>query len=138
MGMRRAVAIGLAAVAVLPRPAAAEPPLTMTCHLLRHGVPSADPTTFVLLGDDLFARSAAGNVRISAAGAPLALGTSRDDGVVTQTFADHTRNDRVVTRRVYWKQGVAPRRLRFSERYDFAAQTLTVSGEAKDICHHQG
>ena len=126
-----------AATAVAPASAQGGPPLTMTCHLLYRGQPSPEATVYTLVGNTLSSTQSGRTTRLSRAGAPIPLGRSVDRGVVTQSFADHTRRGPVVTRRVYWKEGAAPRRLRFTETYDFTRQTVTIPGEG-DSCHHAG
>lgn len=130
----------LAVFAATGGPAMAQksPPLTMTCHPLIRGMPSQDETVYTLVGDTLFSKSIGETRKISTAGSPMYLSRSVDRGVPTLTWASHTRNGAIVTRRVYWKEGSKPRYLRFSETYDFTRQTITGSDDPADTCHHDG
>ena len=121
-------------------PAAREgPPLTMTCHYLLAGWPDPQGTTHELRGRNLYSRSAAGRTLISTEGRLVPLGRGIGaHGSVTLTFASHRRAGSVVTRRVFWQVGDGPRRLRFTERYDFARRRVTISGERGDVCHSNG
>lgn len=130
--MRRLIAPLLAAAA--PLSAGADPAPAMTCYLAG----SPEPTTFVLLGDDLVARTSRGSERVSTAGSPLLVRTDEEGGAAVRTYADHSRNGAVVTRRVYVRHGEGPRQLRYAERYDFAAQTIVRVGEATDTCRRAG
>ena len=119
-------------------PLTAAPQLTMSCHELLNGEPMGDPTEFFLIGSDLFTKAAGQVVRISTAGKPLFLSHNVSGGISTSTWAEHFREGFVISRRVYWKRGSGPRRVRYTERYHFRNQVLKRSDQRGDACHHDG
>lgn len=110
--------------------------LTMTCHPLLQGEPMAEETDYILKGDDPFSKVAARTERISTGKQPLFLSRDLDRGIPILSWAQHVREGNIITRRVYWKTGNGPRRLRMTWRYDFDKQTISATGERGDLCHH--
>ena len=134
-GAAMLAALGAVSAGASPLPRR-EPALVMTCHPLLNGEPMNEVTSYSLVGPDLFTQAAGRTLRISNAGKPLFLSRDLDRGLPVFSWADHLRAGQIVVRRVYWKTGDGPRRLRSTERYDFQRQTLTRSGIRGDTCHH--
>ena len=134
--MKSAIVIAVLGT-VLAGPAAAQyrGPLTMVCHPLLRGVPMDAPTKYEALGRSLYSQSEVGRTLLSSEGVQVPLGRFVQRGVTTRTFASHTRDSSLIIRRVYWQTGTGPRRLRFSERYDFQRQRITSTGTTGDNCN---
>jgi hypothetical protein len=117
-----------------PDPSA--PSLSLDCHLLFRGVPMKEPTTFQVIGKDLYGVNGPIRTRLSEEGVPVALGKAREaDGTVVESFASHTLNGTTLQRTVYWKKGSGPMKPAFTETYDFRARTVTSSTDRADFCH---
>lgn len=115
------------------------PSLSMDCHLLYRGVPMKEATTYQVIGNELYGISGPIRTRLSQAGAPVSLGTSKEaDGTSTESFASHTVNGTTVERTVFWKKGAAAMKPAFQETYDFKAKTVVSSTDKSDFCHANG
>lgn len=135
-----ATLVALAAQAQTPdKPAAAAPSLSLDCHLLYRGVPMKEPTTYQVIGKELYGVSGPIRTRLSEDGTPVTLGNSREsDGTVVESYASHRLNGTTLVRTVYWKKGSAPMKPAFTETYDFKARTVTSSTDRADFCHADG
>lgn len=140
VGAALATLVALAAQAQTPAaPAAAAPSLSLDCHLLYRGVPMKEPTTYQVIGKDLYGVSGPIRTKLSEEGTPVTLGNSREaDGTVVESFASHRLNGTTLERTVYWKKGSAPMKPAFTETYDFKARTVTSSTDRADFCHADG
>ena len=112
--------------------------LSMSCHELLGGVPLRTPIVYDVVGANLFRTSVEGErIIISSAGDRRYLSTSRDKGRTIQSYASHVLHGQVLDRQVFERGDGGPYRLRFTERFDFAAQRYTSSfSGAADQCHH--
>lgn len=120
-------------------PATSPPSLSLDCHLLYRGVPMKEPTTYQVIGKELYGVSGPIRTRLSEEGTPVTLGNSREaDGTVVESFASHRLNGTTLERTVYWKKGSAPMKPAFTETYDFKARTVTSSTDRADFCHADG
>ncbi len=139
-GAALATLVALAAQAqTQAAPAAAAPSLSLDCHLLYRGVPMKEPTTYQVIGKELYGVSGPIRTRLSEEGTPVTLGNSREaDGTVVESFASHRLNGTTLERTVYWKKGSAPMKPAFTETYDFKARTVTSSTDRADFCHADG
>ncbi len=137
-----AVLVSLIATAVQAQTtpsAAGAPSLSLDCHLLYRGVPMKEPTTYEVIGKDLYGVSGPIKTKLSQEGEPVTLGTSKEaDGTTVESFASHKLNGTKLERTVYWKKGTAPMKQAFSETYDFKARTVTSSTDRADFCHADG
>ena len=115
------------------------PSLSMNCHLLYRGVPMKEATRYEVIGNELYGISGPIRTRLSQAGAPVSLGTSKEtDGTQIESFASHTVKGTTVERTVYWKKGAAAMKPAFQETYDFKAKTVVSSTDKSDFCHANG
>lgn len=132
--------MALAAQAQTTTPSAAGPPsLSLDCHLLYRGVPMKEPTTYQVIGKELYAVSGPIKTKLSQEGAPVTLGTSKEaDGTMVESFASHKLSGTTLERTVYWKKGTAPMKQAFTETYDFKARTVMSSTDRADFCHADG
>lgn len=139
-GAALAILVALSAQAQTPdTPATAAPSLSLDCHLLFRGVPMKEPTTYQVIGKELYGVNGPLRTRLSEEGAPVTLGKAREaDGTVVESFASHRLNGTTLERTVYWKKGSAPMKLAFTETYDFKARTVTSSTDRADFCHAGG
>ena len=139
-GAALATLVALAAQAQTPdTPAAAAPSLSLDCHLLYRGVPMKEPTTYQVIGKELYGVNGPLRTRLSEEGTPVMLGKAKEaDGTVVKSFASHRLNGTTLERTVYWKKGSAPMKLAFTETYDFRARTVTSSTDRADFCHADG
>jgi hypothetical protein len=120
-------------------PASGTPTLSMDCHLLYRGVPMKEATSYQVIGNELYGISGPIKTKLSQAGTPVTLGTSKDaDGTVMESFASHTVNDTTLERTVFWKKGAAAMKSAFKEIYDFKAKTVMNSSDTSDFCHANG
>jgi hypothetical protein len=120
-------------------PAAVAPTLSLDCHLLYRGVPMKEPTTYEVIGKDLYGVNGPIRTRLSAEGAPIALGTAKEaDGTRVESFASHKLNGTTLERTVYWKKEGGPMKQAFTETYDFKARTVMSSTDRADFCHANG
>ncbi len=132
--------VALAALAQTPdTPAAAAPSLSLDCHLLFRGVPMKEPTTYQVIGKELYGVNGPLRTRLSEEGTPVTLGKAKEaDGTVVESFASHKLNGTTLERTVYWKKGSGPMQPAFTETYDFKARTVTSSTDRADFCHANG
>ncbi len=113
--------------------------LSMECHLLYRGTPMAEPTFYRVIGNELYGISGPIKTKLSQAGVPVSLGSSKDaDGSVTESFASHTLSGTTLERTVFWKKGGAAMKPAFKETYDFKASTVVSSTDKTDFCHAKG
>lgn len=142
------MAVGAQAQTTAPAPTPAQasapsatgtPTLSMDCHLLYRGVPMKEPTSYQVIGNELYGISGPIRTKLSQAGAPVTLGTSKEaDGTIMESFASHTVNGTTLERTVFWKKGSATMKPAFKEIYDFKAKTVMNSSEKSDFCHANG
>jgi hypothetical protein len=129
---------GAPAQATAP-PANTTASLSMECHLLYRGTPMAEPTFYRVIGNELYGISGPIKTKLSQAGTPVSLGSSKDaDGSVTESFASHTLSGMTLERTVFWKKGDAAMKPAFKETYDFKASTVVSSTDKTDFCHTKG
>lgn len=115
------------------------PSLSMDCHLLYRGVPMKEATSYQVIGNELYGISGPIRTKLSQAGTPVTLGTSKDaDGTNTESFASHTINGTTLERTVFWKKGASSMKPAFKETYDFKAKTVVSSTDKSDFCHANG
>lgn len=120
-------------------PPIAAPILSMECHLLYRGRPHPDPTYFRVIGNELYGVSGPIKTKLSQAGAPVSLGSTKEaDGSTTETFASHTVTGTTLERTVFWKKHGAAMKPAFKETYDFKASTVVSSTDKMDFCHSKG
>lgn len=115
------------------------PTLSMDCHLLYRGVPMKEPTSYQVIGNELYGISGPIKTKLSQAGTQVTLGTSKEaDGTMVESFASHTVNGTTLERTVFWKKGSAAIKPAFKETYDFKAKTVMNSTDKSDFCHANG
>ncbi|MCC8432318.1 hypothetical protein LJ725_25365 [Reyranella aquatilis] len=120
-------------------PAAAVPSLSLSCHLLYRGVPMKEPTTYEVIGKDLYGVSGPLRTRLSEEGTAISLGKAKEaDGTVVESFASHRLNGTTLERTVFWKKGNGLMQQAFTETYDFRARTVRSSSDRADFCHADG
>ncbi len=118
---------------------AGEASLSMDCHLLYRGVPMKEPTSYRVIGNELYGISGPIKTKLSQAGAPMSLGTSKEaDGTTVESFASHTVNGTTLERTVFWKKAGGQMKPAFKETYDFKAKTVMSSDDKSDFCHADG
>jgi len=137
------MAVGAQAQTTVPAPAPAQatgtPTLSMDCHLLYRGVPMKEPTSYQVIGNELYGISGPIRTKLSQAGTPVTLGTSKEaDGTMMESFASHTVTGTTLERTVFWKKGSAAMKPAFKETYDFKAKTVMSSSDKSDFCHANG
>ena len=146
------MAVGAQAQTTVPAPAPAQattqgagpsatgtPTLSMDCHLLYRGVPMKEPTSYQVIGNELYGISGPIRTKLSQAGTPVTLGTSKEaDGTMMESFASHTVTGTTLERTVFWKKGSAAMKPAFKETYDFKAKTVMSSADKSDFCHANG
>lgn len=139
-GAALAILVALAAQAQTPdTPAAAAPSLSLDCHLLFRGVPMKEPTTYQVIGKELYGVNGPLRTRLSEEGTPVMLGKAKEaDGTIIESFASHRLNGTTLERTVYWKKESGPMKQAFTETYDFRARTVTSSTDRGDFCHADG
>lgn len=142
------MAVGAQAQTTVPAPATTQgtgpsatgtPTLSMDCHLLYRGVPMKEPTSYQVIGNELYGISGPIRTKLSQAGTPVTLGTSKEaDGTMMESFASHTVTGTTLERTVFWKKGSAAMKPAFKETYDFKAKTVMSSADKSDFCHANG
>ncbi len=135
------MAVGAEAQTTVPAPAQATgiPTLSMDCHLLYRSVPMKEPTSYQVIGNELYGVSGPIRTKLSQAGTPVTLGTSKEaDGTMMESFASHTVTGTTLERTVFWKKGSATMKPAFKETYDFKAKTVMSSSDKSDFCHANG
>jgi len=139
-GAALAIFVALAAQAQTSNtPAVAAPSLSLDCHLLYRGTPMKEPTTYQVIGKELYGVNGPLRTRLSEEGTPVTLGKAKEaDGTVVESFASHKLNGTTLERTVYWKKGSGPMQPAFTETYDFRARTVTSSTDRADFCHANG
>lgn len=138
-GVALVALMALAAQAQTTNPPASGPSLSLDCHLLYRGVPMKEPTTYQLIGTELYGISGPIKTKLSQEGTPVTLGTSKEaDGTMTESFASHKLDGAKLERTVYWKKGSGPMKQAFTEIYDFKAKTVMSSTDKADFCHADG
>ncbi len=122
-----------------PPSSSGAPSLSLDCHLLYRGVPMKEPTTYQVIGKELYGVSGPIRTKLSEEGTPVTLGSAKEaDGTMLESFASHKLNGTTLERTVYWKKGTAPMKQAFTETYDFKAKTVTSSTDRADFCHASG
>ena len=123
-----------------PLPSAtAAPSLSMDCHLLYRGVPMKEPTSYQVIGNELYGINGPIRTKLSHAGTPVSLGPSKEaDGTTAESFASHTVKGTTLERTVFWKKGAGAMKPAFTETYDFKAKTVVSSTDKADFCHANG
>ena len=134
-----AVSFQVTAHAQNPPSAGTAPSLSMDCHLLYRGVPMKEPTSYQVIDNELYGISGPIRTKLSQAGTPVSLGTSKEtDGTTAESFASHTIKGTTLERTVFWKKGAAAMKPAFTETYDFKAKTVVSSTDKADFCHADG
>ncbi len=109
--------------------------LSMTCWPVYRGFVSDSPRTYAVVNGKLYNMESGDRILLS--GPTLtSLGVTTDGRVRQESFARHSIKGKILTRTVYWKTLPNGKlRPRFTERYNFAAQTIMDKG-GRDECNH--